>query len=237
MFHKKLSAFAVVLLMAYVACTTHAAVITLDDAVPENDATEQAFAPNDNYGTGSAFFFSLADGPTNADRNSLNDTIAVVQWDLDLAPGESIESVDNATFAIRTQGNTVPDMVFEIRRLTESFDENTTTWNTRPSVDNTLSVSQTTVGDAGTYEWLNFDVSSLLTENGDKQTFGIMIFIASSPISDNANYLMSSEISNANNRPYLDATFNTVIPEPGALTLLGAGLCFIGSRTQRWRHK
>lgn len=94
----------------------------------------------------------------------------VYQWDLDLADGESIQSVTSATVRIAAWSGVPTGTIIRFYRLTAPFDEYNVTWNNRPARDESTYV-EWAYPEAWTLA--DIDISPLLRNNGTLHTFGI----------------------------------------------------------------
>ncbi|MBN1554811.1 MAG: hypothetical protein JXA11_08695 [Phycisphaerae bacterium] len=155
-------------------------------------------------------------------------TWGFVQFDLAQGAGESIDSVTlaNLSLTLSTYGDKSTH-TFNLRRMTEAIDEsNPRTFQPGelPAYDTTtvvtFSVSSSTTP---VYTPFDVDVSSLLADNGDRQTFGVLILRQTTGSNAQA---YSNNNAAAGYRPRLSAEYTTTIPEPGTLLVLcvGAGL-------------
>lgn len=149
-------------------------------------------------------------------------SFGVIQFDLHHDAGEPIESVTSAEIqlVVHTHSDRSP-AVFHIWRVTEAFDEadlRSFESGELPLHDSTVDPIVLTINpsDQPVNEPFRLPVSSLLENNGDMSTFGILMIrqtTGSNTRFYSSNYTVSSRC------PRLFAEYSAV-PEPGTMVLL-----------------
>lgn len=142
-----------------------------------------------------------------------------LQWDLESS--EDIVSVDSAEVQVRIH-RASRDRTLTLWRLTETFDEMTLTHANRPAVDESVSATYWVPDDAPQASWHTIDVTSLLANNGDRDTFGVLLRRTGSA---GTHVMFSKEFGPGwpeSSPARLTATY-TAIPEPASVALLGLG--------------
>lgn len=216
-----------VLTLAFVSIAS-ADLITITDQTSPNDARVDSAKPNTIYANES-------DGNDvymyNGNDYDVDGNFPIIQFDLGMPAGEQIASVSSATLTLRTRLAYPDDLQFRLTRLTEAFDETTVTFNNRPNRDDTTEVFYNApTGGVAVNTNITIDVSDLLAENGEMQTFGLVIELTAG---SDGKYVQLAELGDSNGTPSLSAQFNTSpIPEPNSLALLLAG----GLMMVRRRH-
>jgi hypothetical protein len=146
---------------------------------------------------------------------------SILQWELTgfTNPGDTIGTVNSASFTI--MGKDAGGNTYKVYRLTDAIDENTT-WNTKPVLDTTASVSFTM--DAN-YNLQTIDVSSLLANNGGLQTFALAVLFDSGAGGDNfwsSTYGQWPAYTSVNK---LSANYAVnAVPEPSTYALVVGGI-------------
>jgi hypothetical protein len=166
----------------------------------------------ENYGP-------LAAAEWNSGANPTWRAGSILQWNLAgfTNPSDTIGTVNSASFTI--MGKSAGGNTYKVYRLTDAI-SGSTTWNTKPLLDTTASVSFTM---AANYATQTIDVSSLLGNNGGLTTFGLAVLFDSGVGGDN---FWSTSYNNwpsydSNNR--LSADY-AVIPEPSTYALVVGGI-------------
>jgi hypothetical protein len=215
---RRKSVWAIGLCVGWLVASVHAgaATINVDWLLASNDAN-----PEQGYGGGCgsvayAYMFpGDAAGYARASNNNEWMFAVLTQWDLPDVGGDSIASVNSATAMFVTSTGTY-DGTYYFYRLTSAFNEQTLTWDNKPAIDTSVSVVWQPTSNPGNGTWVGFDVSSLLANNGDLQTFGI----ACIQVGGTAGGFFA--MKEAGPAPVLVANYE-VVPEPATLLLLAAG--------------
>jgi hypothetical protein len=195
------------------------------------EANLSASAPDTSAWFGNTQVFESY-GPITAAEWNNGDTpgfrgASILQWSVDGlgAPGDTMGTVDSASFTI--MGKSAGGNTYKVYRLTSAIN-GSTTWNTKPTLDLSSSVSFTM---AENYALQTIDVSSLLANNGGLQTFGLAVLFDSGTGGEN---FWSTSYNNwpsfdSNNK--LSASYS-VIPEPSTYAMLlgGTGLLLMRRR-------
>jgi uncharacterized protein (TIGR03382 family) len=204
--------------------------ITITDQVSPDDARVDSDNPNTVYqfeGDGNdVFMFS------GADYSTAGGNFPIIQFDLGVPTGETIDTVTSAVLTLRTRSAYPADLQFTINRLTSSFDEDTVTFNNRPAADTSTAVVYDAPDPSGVPDntEVQIDVSSLLAQNGGLDTFGLAIELTGG---SSGKYVQLAELGDSNGTPSLTAAFTT-IPEPASLALAGlGGLALLGRPRRR----
>jgi hypothetical protein len=171
----------------------------------------------ESYGAITAAQWNTTDGTQPGSKGS-----GILQWNLTgfTNPGDTIGTVSSASFTI--MGKNSGDNTYKVYRLTDAISASTT-WNTKPLLDTSASVSFTM---AANYSLQTIDVSSLLANNGSRSTFGIAV-LCDNYIGNGENF-WSTAYNNwpaysSVNKLSADYAVNAV-PEPSSLALAGLGI-------------
>lgn len=161
-------------------------------------------------------------GGTGASLYLSDKSFGVIQFDLHHDAGEPIESVTSANIelVVNAHSDRSP-AVFHIWRVTEAFDEadlRSFESGELPLHDSTVDPIVLTINpsDQPVNEPFRLPVSSLLENNGDMSTFGILM-IRQTTGSNTRFY--SSNYTGSSRCPRLFAEYSAV-PEPGTMVLL-----------------
>lgn len=160
-------------------------------------------------------------------------TDTLIQFDLSTLPSVGVSKV---SLILTTLSNLEPSGVepflASAYRITSAWDENTVTWNSRPSFDST-SVASTTVDDipSTSFEW---DITSLYLDwkNGVVPNLGIYL-TGETIAGEGVSFVSSDNTSTPALRPILrvETIDTTTTPEPS--TILGLGLLGFGAFCNR----
>ena len=194
----------------------------LSSSAPTTTAWYGSTGVFESYGPITAAEWNKNDGTSPGFRGS-----SILQWSVDGlgAPGDTIGTVNSASFTI--MGKDAGGNTYKVYRLTGAIN-GSTTWNTKPTLDLSSSVSFTM---AANYALQTIDVSSLLANNEGLQTFGLAVLLDSGTGGEN---FFSTSYNNwpsydSNNK--LSASYS-VIPEPSTYAMLlgGTGLLLMRRR-------
>ena len=144
---------------------------------------------------------------------------AALQFDLSNPASESIDSVSSAIVSIKWVTGAGVNQSYNVWRITDDFDESQSPWySSIPAYDDSA-VLQFNLTEVTNGAFFNLDVSSLLVNNGNKTTFGVVIQATEwNPYFDAKIYSRES----AGSQPKLSAEYTTV-PEPTTMLLLAGG--------------
>jgi hypothetical protein len=146
---------------------------------------------------------------------------SILQWNLNgyTNPGDTIGTVTSASFTI--MGKDAGDNTYKVYRLTGAID-GSTTWNTKPTLDLSSSVSFTM---AANYALQTIDVSSLLANNGGLQTFGLAVLFDSGAGGDNFWSTAYNNWPAYTSQNKLSANYAVnAVPEPSTYAMLMGGI-------------
>ncbi len=173
--------------------------------------------------------------PANYSTSGNGHLVYLLEWDLVAAgkpAGKNIDTVTSAT--VKLNHNNQIGRSFTIYRLTGSLAGGNDTWNDKPAIDDSTSVSYTTAhayGSNGLFDTV--DLSALLANNGTMDTFGIALL----PNVDMglSNIFQTKEFTgwpSPAGDGKLSAAFT--VPEPASIVLLclGGVACLCRRRRQ-----
>jgi hypothetical protein len=147
---------------------------------------------------------------------------SILQWDLTgfENPGDTIGTVNSASFKI--MGKNSGGNSYKVYRLTDAID-GSTTWNTKPLLDTTASVSFTM---AANYSLQTIDVSSLLANNGVLTTFGLAVLCDNYIGGENFwSTAYGNQFPTYSSQNLLNANYAVnAIPEPSTYALVVGGI-------------
>jgi len=193
---------------------------TADELIfyPTDDAMIDEYAPN--WNTGDKTYMTI--------RNTGNgpwEKSGVLRFDISsIPPGTPIPSATLNLYYYSWGDNYPGGRPLRCRRITSDWDEDSVTWNTRPTWASEITDQ---VNEPGSYQWMEWDVTDDVQAfvNGDEVDFGWVI--RDETYWGGANIPRTSFHSKEYNEliPYLE-----VVPEPGTLGLLLLGSLVILSR-------
>jgi hypothetical protein len=146
---------------------------------------------------------------------------SILQWNLNgfTNPSDTIGTVSSASFTI--MGKSAGGNTYKVYRLAGAID-GSTTWNTKPTLDLSSSVSITM---AANYALQTIDVSSLLANNGGLQTFGLAVLFDSGAGGDNFWSTAYNNWPAYTSQNKLSANYAVdAIPEPSTYAMLMGGV-------------
>lgn len=148
----------------------------------------------------------------------------LIQFDLGSIPADS--TILSATLTLFHEFNAQNGVTFDLFRNVSSWDETTTTYNTRPSYDPTP-VSSLTINDFNAGVDRTWDVTAIVQSwyGGGSANHGLTLL--RNPDESPWPYFQGTGASDPSRRPRLEVTFRP-IPEPAALTSLACGLALVG---------
>lgn len=209
-----------------IASPVGAETISIDWLLASNDAN-----PEQGYGSGggataySYMFPGDAAGYARASNNNEWMHVTLTQWALPDVAGQSIDSVASAA-ALFVASLGAYDGEYRFYRLTSAFNENTVTWDNKPAIDTSTYVSWDPTSAPANGDWVGFDVSSLLANNGNLSTFGIACIQYGGTAGSGLCMKESGPV------PVLIANY-TVVPEPATLALLMIGGVWLRKRNAK----
>ena len=193
-----------------------AATITLQPgASAGKDALLTDYTPDINYGDND-----------NMMRSALysNEKIkGLIQFDLTSIPSSAtILSADLSLYHASIVANQTDNPTFSFYRITESWAEDSVTWNNQPNYNGTA-VASLTISDDNITVWRTWDVTSIVQDwySGTYDNYGLVLALDSGkygPTLVSSDYSLSSAY-----HPKLTINY---VPIPGAVWLLGS--CLIG---------
>ena len=172
---------------------------------PTDDASIKQYTPNTNYGTDSLIVRNKYGG---GGQGIYEDDI-LIKFDLsDIPSGTEIISASLNLYYYRWTENNPAGRRLNLHRITSSWQENTVTWNTRPSY--TSVVTSYSFVPSSTYNWMEMDATSDVQDfvNGYETNYGWQIM--------DETYWGTYDIPAAwfrqkeygSNKPYLDVEMN-----------------------------
>lgn len=201
-----------------------AATITLQpDAAAGQDTFVYNFLNTSNFQTG---FGGVYAGFLGVSNDPAHGTQSLIRFgSLPVIPANSIVS---ATLSLTARPNPFPEnttvtldpVTVQAFAAGGAWAESTVTWNTKPS---TLGSSYDDVvvnSVTGTFSW---DITDLLVAWLDSSIVnnGVLLALPASPVEGAGAAFRSSDWTTASERPSLTINYNTEVPEPASLALLG----------------
>ena len=133
------------------------------------DAGIESYSPNNNSGDSPA----LEIGHTNLLPKTEDRFLIKFDIPFDL----EIVSASLFLYGWYSSNDLVSPTVVDVKRITESWDEYTVTWDNQPSSDLKVFDTKTPSFLAGEEDWCEWDITDLVTgwANGDYNNYGIML--------------------------------------------------------------
>ncbi|MDY7109934.1 MAG: DNRLRE domain-containing protein [Planctomycetota bacterium] len=191
---------------------------------PTDDSMIKMSAPDNNYGANGAICLRNRYGspqhPDHFERDGL------IRFDLsELPPDSVVTSAVMSLYYYKWKDNNPVGRLLTCYRLTSDWDEDTVTWNTRPSKMDEPTCESAVPGQPG--QWMDWDVTSdvdAFLADPDIRNFGweIMDEEPWGQYNIPMTYFYTKEYSDdyGNYMPHLTVD---VVPGPATLTLLAAG--------------
>lgn len=114
------------------------------------------------------------------------------------------------------KGHTGTKNAAKLEVITESWDENSVTWNNQPNSSNkdTVALLQST---SANQDYLDIDVTSLISSNHKNQYYGIMLK-QTHELSTNALLFCSSDYADVSKRPSLNVCYIDTTPSSTSIS-------------------
>ncbi|MGB3075454.1 MAG: DNRLRE domain-containing protein [Chitinophagales bacterium] len=197
------------LLLLFSAYTTFSqtTIVIQPDASSGKDAKVFSLDPSQNFGTDVDFIAA-----TWTFSNQPGKLRSIIQFDLSsIPPGATVLDAKLSLFYNFVSGSAgqAGNNASFLRRITDSWDENTVTWNTQPSTTNINQVylPKSTAPDQ---DYENINVAPLIKDMlaNPSQSYGFMIMEEVEAVLSSMKFF-SSDVQQASQRPKLEITYTT----------------------------